>query len=172
MVAPVHRFLVPPNGRGQFHLHAGVDRQVHRIAFVLTPKATGDLIDDVEHAEALVELGAEVTGQMCREFSVAPTEQYVPEVIVAAVAVHGDDRVDVPDERGERVALGRVELGAGNVLAERGGLDHAVVGRSGSFGDLGGDDVGGAFEVSAVERHETERASQLADLGDLRTLQQ
>ena len=128
--------------------------------------------DDDSIAAIAVEIGAKVTGQMSREFSVAPPEQHVPEVVVAAVAVHGDDRVDVPNERGERIALGRVELGAGNVLSERSGLDHAVVGRPGPLGDLGRDDVGGAFEVSAVERHETKRAPQLADLSDLRTLQQ
>jgi len=127
-------------------------------------------IDD--HAVAVVEIGAQMGADVRSEFSVAATEQYVEEAIVAPVPVNRNHRLDPIEERGECIGVGGVEAGRRDVLAEWRGLNHPVERRAGSLGDLGCDDVGGALEISAVERHEAERSPKFADLGDFRSCQQ
>ena len=99
---------------------------------------------------------------------IGATEQHGRPVPLASVAVQRDRDVDVLDERGQSRGRRRLHGDRRNVPAKIIGLQHGVQRRAGAGRDLRGDHVGRLLEVAAVERHQSERRSELADLLDAR----
>ena len=85
----------------QLELHPAAAGQVHRVLGMEAAQGLWDVVE-VGHDRVLGECGAKVRREMiCKHPVVSAEQQGGPEVL-APVAVHGDDDVDVVEERGQR----------------------------------------------------------------------
>ena len=98
-VAPVVGVEVPSDARREFNLYATVSWPVDGVAGVDAAEPARHLREVVDYAVVVGERAPEVAGQVVGERSVGAAQEHGEEVVVAAVAVDRDDRLD-PFEKG------------------------------------------------------------------------
>lgn len=138
---------------------------------MLTLQALGDAVEIVNDF-VLRERAADVPRNMARKLTIGSAKEKIGPAAPKAVPVHRDDHVAMINERGKSIRLGRVDSRRGDVLTHTSGLQHAVERRSGLGRCFGGDLVGVALEVAAVEGAEADSTAQVKSFDDARTFQQ
>src|SRR5438552_6295498 len=171
----------PAHLRRQLDLDAAATREVHGVVAMQSAHAAGDRVEVVDDRASRQRVAQRARNPR-RQLAVAPTEEHpllgpppwvplrrrlpVHPERVGAVAVHRHHDVDVVEEGGQLRRGGRRVPPRRDVPAQVWWLHHGVERRTRALGRLGGDDVGDAILVAAVQGHEPERRSKLEVLLD------
>ena len=164
MVGPAPFSEIPADRGRKLDLHAAFWGEVDRVSRVLSAELSRDRLEVIDDLVATRQTASEVMRHVARERSVRSAEKEVTPEASPPVAVDCDHHLDVVEEPSEGCGLFGIERRGAEVIPVGWCLEDRVERRTGPLGDRGGDHIRGAFEITAVIRHDPKAAAELTDL--------
>jgi len=170
----VEIFAGPPNPGWQFELDAGTRHAVHGVVRMHAPQVCRHHVEVCDPSIRRQRRRERVAELACERPVAAAEECSGPAIVGVAEsseAVHGNDDVDVRDERAQRMRIGRVVTMRRYVPPQVVGLDDRIQRRAGCR-CCGLRDLGGALLETAVQGAEAEARTLNEAFGNPRCCEQ
>ena len=128
-------------------------------------------LEIIEHHVASREVPTQVMSDVTGEVAIASAEEQMMAEPASAVAVDGDDDVDVIEEAGEGLGVRGVESRRREMGPTRRGLGDGIEGSARPLRHVGSHGIRGPFEIPTVEGHHPEAPGDFTPFDDVGTRQ-